>query len=74
MTFGTERFNWSSGYDHRPLPPTALQQRALGGATLLSVAALCAWTLCGNFAGTSADQIGLAVTRGDKLDLVAPPR
>jgi hypothetical protein len=72
MTFGTERFNWSTGYDLRPLPPNALQQRALGGAMLVSVAALCAWTLCGNFAGTSADQIGLAVTRGDKLDLVAP--
>lgn len=38
----------------------------------VSVAALCAWTLCGNFARTSADQIGLVVTRGDKLDLVAP--
>jgi hypothetical protein len=72
MTFGTERFNWSTGYNHRPLPPNALQQRAFGGAMLVSVAALCAWTLCGNFAGTSADQIGLAVTRGDKLDLVAP--
>jgi hypothetical protein len=68
MTFGTERFNWSNGYDHRPLPPTALQQGALGGATLVSIAALCAWILCGNF----ADQIGLAVTRGDKLDLVSP--
>jgi hypothetical protein len=40
----------------------------LGGATLVSIAALCAWILCGNF----ADQIGLAVTRGDKLDLVSP--
>jgi hypothetical protein len=72
MKFGTERFNWSTGYDRRPLPPNALHQRAFGGAMLVSVAALCAWTLCGNFAGTSADQIGLAVTRGDKLDLVAP--
>ena len=70
MTFGTERSCSSAGYDHRRLPPNALQQRALGGATLVSVAALSAWTLCCNFAGTSADQIGLAVTRGDKLDLV----
>jgi Protein of unknown function (DUF2778) len=72
MTFGTERFNWSTGYDHRPLPLNAVHQRALGGAMLVSAAALCAWTLCGNFAGTSADQIGLAVSRGDKLDLAAP--
>ena len=72
MTFGTERFNWSTGYNHRPLPPNALRQRAFGGAMLVSVASLCAWTLCGNFAGTSADQIGLAVARGNKLDLVAP--
>ena len=72
MTFGTERFNWSNGYDHPPLPPNAQRQRALGGATLVSIAALCAWILCGNFAGTSAVQIDLAVTRGDKLDLVAP--
>ena len=72
MTFGTERYNWSTGYDHRPLPPNALHQRAFVGAMLVSVAALCAWALCGNFAGTSADQIGLAVIRGDKLDLVAP--
>jgi Protein of unknown function (DUF2778) len=71
MTFGTERFNWSTGYDHRPLPPNAQRQKALDGATLVSVAALCAWIICGNFASTSAVQIDLAVTRGDKLDLVA---
>jgi len=69
MTFGTERSCSSTGYDHRRLPPTALQ-RTLGGATLVSVAALSAWTLCCNFAGTSADQIGLAGSRGDRLDLV----
>jgi Protein of unknown function (DUF2778) len=69
MGFCTEQRNSTNGYDHRRLPPNALQQRALGGATLVSVAALCAWTLCGNLAGTGADQIGLAVTRGDKLDL-----
>jgi len=69
MTFGTERSCSSTGYDHRRLPPTALQ-RALGSATLVSVAALSAWTLCCNFAGTSADQIGLAGSRGDKLDQV----
>jgi len=72
MTFGTERFNWSNGYDHRPLPPNAQRQRALGGATLVSGAALCAWILCSNFVDTSTDQIGPTVTRGDKLDLVVP--
>jgi hypothetical protein len=73
MTFGTERFNWSNGYDHPPLPPNAQRRRALGGAALVSIAALCAWILCSHFAGTSTVQISLAaVTRGDKLDLVAP--
>ena len=69
MTFGTERSKSSTGYDHRRLPPNALGQRALGGATLVSVAALCAWVLCANFPGTGADQIGLTNIRGDKLDL-----
>jgi hypothetical protein len=68
MTFGTERPKSSSGYDHRRLPPNA-RQRAWGGVTLVSVAALCAWTLCSTLADTGADQIGLARTRGDKLDL-----
>jgi len=69
MTFGTERSNSSTGYDHRRLPPNALEQRALGGATIVSVAALCAWAVCGNFPSTGADQTGLASIRGDKLDL-----
>src|SRR6266487_2184347 len=68
MTFGTERRKSSSGYDHRRLPPNA-QQRAWGGVTLVSVAALCAWTLCSTLADTGADQIDLAPTRGDKLDV-----
>lgn len=72
MTFGTERFNCSAEYDHRLSPANALQQRALRGAALVSFSALCAWFLCSNFAKTSAEQIGPAVTRGDKLDLVAP--
>jgi len=71
MTFGTGRSNSSTGYDHRRLPPNALQQRALGGATLVSVAALCAWTLCSTLADTSPDEINLAGTRGDKLVVVA---
>jgi type VI secretion system (T6SS) effector TldE1-like protein len=71
MTFGTGRSNSSAGYDHRRLPPNALQQRALGGATLVLVAALCAWTLCSTLADTSPDQINLAGTRGDKLVVVA---
>ena len=37
--------------------------------TLVSVAALCAWTLCGTFADTDANQVDLAATRGDKLDV-----
>ena len=69
MTFGTERYKSYSGYDHRRLPPNALQQRAWGGITLASVAALCAWTLCSTFADTGAGQIDLAATRGDKLDV-----
>src|ERR1700746_740717 len=68
MTFGTEQPKGSSGSDHRRLPPNA-RQRAWGGVTLVSVAALCAWTLCSTLADTGADQIGLARTRGDKLDL-----
>ena len=68
MTFGTERRKSSSGYDHRRLPPNA-QQRAWGGVTLVSVAALCTWTLCSTLANTGADQIDLAPTRGNKLDV-----
>ena len=68
MTFGIERRKSSSGYDHRRLPPNA-QQRAWGGVTLVSVAALCAWTLCSTLADTGADQIDLAPSRGDKLDV-----
>jgi hypothetical protein len=71
MTFGTGRSNSSTGYDHRRLSPNALQQRALGGATLVSVAALCAWTLCSTLADTSPDEINLAGIRGDKLVVVA---
>jgi hypothetical protein len=68
MTFGTERRKSSSGYDHRRLPPNA-RQRAWGGVALVSVAALCAWTLCSSFADTAADQVDVAPIRGDKLDL-----
>jgi hypothetical protein len=68
MIFGTEQCKSSSGYDHRRLPPNA-QQRAWGGATLVSVAALCAWTLCSTLGDTGADRIDLAPTRGDKLDV-----
>jgi hypothetical protein len=68
MTLGTARRKSSSGYDHRRLPANA-QQRAWGGVTLVSVAALCAWTLCSTLADTGADQIDLALTRGDKLDV-----
>jgi type VI secretion system (T6SS) effector TldE1-like protein len=68
MTFGTERRKSSSGYDHRRLPPNA-RQRAWRGATLVCVAALCAWTLCSTLADTGADQRDLARTRGDKLDV-----
>ena len=68
MTFGTERRRSSSGYDHRRLPPNA-QQRAWGGVTLVSVAALCAWTLCSTLADTGAGQIDLVPMRGEKLDV-----
>jgi hypothetical protein len=66
---GTERRKRYNGYDHRRLPPNALRQRAWGGVTLVSGAALCAWTLCSTFADTGADQIDLAAIRGDKLDV-----
>ena len=66
---GTERRKSYNGYDHRRLPPNALQKRAWGGVTLVSVTALCAWTLCSTFADTGADQIELAAARGDKLDV-----
>jgi hypothetical protein len=68
MTFGIERRKSSSGYDHRRLPPNA-RQRAWGGVTIVSVAALCAWTLYSSLADTGADQIDLAPSRGDKLDV-----
>ena len=35
---------------------------------LVSVGALCAWTLCSTLGDTGANQIDL-VTRGDKLDV-----
>ena len=65
---GTKRRKSYNGYGHRRLPPNALQ-RAWGGVTLVSVTALCAWTLCSTFADTGADQIELAAARGDKLDV-----
>src|SRR5215470_5508746 len=69
-TFGTGRSDSSTGYDHRRLPPNAPQQRALGGATLVSVAALCAWALCSTVADTSPNQINLAGARGDRFVVV----
>jgi hypothetical protein len=68
MTFGTERRNSSSEYDHRCLPPNA-QQRAWRGVTLVAIAALGAWTLCSTLADTGADQKDLVSTRGNKLDV-----
>jgi hypothetical protein len=71
MGFGTEQPSRTNGYDHRPLPNT-LRQRVLGGATVVSVAALCAWTLCSTLADTGDRQIELSGPRGDKLDLAGP--
>jgi hypothetical protein len=68
--FGTERRESSSGYDHRRLPPNA-QQRAWGGVMLVSIAALCAWTLCSTLADTGADQIDLAPSRVTNLTLLS---
>jgi len=68
MGVGTEQQSRIDGYDHRPLPNT-LRQRVLGGATVVSVAALCAWILCSTLADTSERQIELSAPRGDKLDL-----
>jgi hypothetical protein len=41
----------------------------VAGATVVSVAALCAWTLCSTLADSGDRQIELSGTRGDKLDL-----
>lgn len=72
MVFGTKRRrNSLSGYGHRRLPASTLPQRTLGGATLVCVVALCSWALCSNLAGIGANQIDLAVTRGDKFDFAA---
>jgi Protein of unknown function (DUF2778) len=68
MGFGTERRSRANGYDHRPLPNT-LRQRVVAGTTVVSVAALCAWTLCSTLADTGDRQMELSGTRGDKLDL-----
>jgi len=68
MGFGTKQRNSTSRYHHRRLPPNVLRQRAFGGALLVSVSALCAWTICGNLAG----QIDIARTRGDKLVIPKP--
>src|ERR1700676_2703250 len=60
-------------YDHEAALRKALPQRKLAGAALGCVALACAWTLCVNLAGSDAGQIdgqiGLAGTRGDRLDL-----
>ena len=37
--------------------------------TIVSVAALCAWTLCSSLADTGVDQTDVSPTRGNKLDL-----
>jgi hypothetical protein len=66
---GTEQRKSYNRYDHRRLPLDALQQRAWGGVTVVSFAALCARTICSTFADTGADQIDLVATRGDKLDV-----
>jgi Protein of unknown function (DUF2778) len=83
MGFATERRSRTDGYDHRPLPNT-LRQRVLGGATAVSVAALCAWTICSTLAdtgqrqiepsGTGGDTLSLAGTRGDKLAVLKPSK
>jgi hypothetical protein len=67
MGFATERRGRTNRYDHRPLPNT-LRQRVLGGTAVVSVAALCAWILCGALAGRQIQPSG---NRGDKLDLAA---
>jgi hypothetical protein len=67
MGFGTKQPSRTNGYDHRPLPNT-LRQRVLGGAAIVSVAALCAWVLCSTLVDTGDRQIELSGTRGDKLD------
>jgi hypothetical protein len=72
MTFGSRRSNSSTGYDHRRLPPNALQQRALGGATVVSVAALCAWLFAALLPSARGDKLVVVARRGDKLVILKP--
>jgi hypothetical protein len=68
MGFGTEQRSGVNGYAHRPLPNT-LRQRVVAGATVVSVAALCAGALCSTLADIGDRQIERSGVRGDKLDL-----
>jgi Protein of unknown function (DUF2778) len=72
MRFGTNHRDNFGLNDHRPLPPNALWQRTFGGIALACFAALCAWIICSNLAGTGDDRIELAGSRGDKLAAVKP--
>lgn len=72
MVFGIKRQrNSLRRYNHRPPLAYALRQRALGGAALACVTGLCVWIVYSNFSDSGANQIDLAMTRGDRLDLVA---
>jgi hypothetical protein len=54
---------YESGLYDRALP-NALAQRALGGAAVVGVALVCAWTICVNIGGSRADNLSGA--RGDQ--------
>jgi hypothetical protein len=72
MAFATGRRTSFAGYDYRRLPPSELPQKILGGAAVAIVVALCGSTVWSvwDLGDPGADQIEVAGTRGDKLDLV----
>jgi hypothetical protein len=55
MTFRAGRRYHAGGYHHRRLSRDARPQRFLGGAALASVTLLCAWTICANHGGPTAE-------------------
>lgn len=75
MTVGTAWPYNSAAYDRGRVSAAALPQRILGGAALAGVALTCAWAICINISGNSADNgaatrsdpLSFAASRGDRL-------
>jgi len=69
MTVGVTWPYNSRAYDQGISSVNALPQRILGGAALAGVALACAWTLCVNLDGLTANEA--SSTRGDRLPVAA---